>query len=137
MKLDLSNDFERKKGIAYFKKLLDQKAKVEVKKVSEKRSINQNSYLHVCLNLSGIYFGYTLEEVKYLFKKNFGLVYTKNNEQFIRSSADLDTKEMTDFIDFIREQNSIEGNYIPSPEEYLKNQFAIDKEIENNKNFLL
>lgn len=136
MKLDLSNELDRKKGIAYFKKLLDEKAKAEVKKLHEARSIKQNSYLHVCLALSAIFIGYTLEEMKVVFKRGYGLIYTKNGQEFVKSSKDLDTKEMAKFIDYIIEQNAIEGNYIPSPEEYLQNKISIDNEIDRNKNFL-
>lgn len=136
MKLDLSNDLDRKKGIAYFKKLLDEKAKAEVKKIHEPRSIKQNSYFHVCLALSAIFIGYTLEEMKVVFKRGYGLIYTKRGQEFIRSSKDLDTKEMAKFIDYIIEQNSLEGNYIPTPEEYRQNKISIDNEIDRHKNFL-
>ena len=53
------------------------------------------------------------------------------------SSADLDSFIMTQFIDYIRTKAAKELNtYIPTSEEYLLNHFAIDKEINRNKEYL-
>ena len=66
MKLDLQNPLDLQKFKTYANKLVNEKAKVELKKVSVKRSISLNSYLHVVITLFAIEYGYTLEEAKTL-----------------------------------------------------------------------
>lgn len=112
------------------------KKRIELTEIRQNRTIKQNSYLHVVLSLYGIDSGYTLEEAKTLFKRLAGLVYEKDGNKFLKSTSDMDTKELTDFIEFIREKSSIEGCYIPTSEEYLTNKYSIDKEIDNHKNYL-
>jgi hypothetical protein len=136
MRYDLANtvDFNRFETRVLSLKL--NKKRVELKEVKEPRSIKQNSYLHVVLSLYGISFGYTLEESKTDLKRWYGLIYEKNGKKYLKSSRDLDTKELTDFIEFIREKAAINGFYIPTSDEYLLNKYNIDNEIETNKKFL-
>lgn len=137
MKLDYSKDFDLKKGIIYHNKLISNKSKVELKAVKENRTIKQNSYLHVIITLYAIEFGWTLEEAKTNLKRccNF-MTYSKNDELFLKRTRDLDTKGLTDFIEWIREYSSLNGCYLPSPEEYKTNRFEIDKVIDNHKQYL-
>jgi hypothetical protein len=144
MKLDLSNPFDKKKFKTYSNKLYDQGAKVEIKKINPARSLNQNSYLHVCLSLYAINFGEHLEDVK---KKVYKILCNRalfiehiqiNEETFlnIKSSAKLTTDEMTLSIERFRNFASQNGCYIPTPEEYMAKKFEIDKEIESFKEYL-
>lgn len=136
MKYDLSIPLERHKAVVAFENYLGKGNKVEIKKINPPRSLNQNSYLHVCLSLSAIYFGYTLDEIKVIYKRKANMIYEKLGEQFMMSTKQLTTDEMTGFIELIRTHNGKEGNYIPSPKEYLDNKFSIDREIEQHKDFL-
>lgn len=136
MKYDLSNSLDKQKAITAFKNHLEKGSKVELKKINPIRSLSQNSYLHVCLSLAGIFYGYTLEECKTVFKRDAKMFYEKNGEQFLLSTAELKTDEMTGFIDYIRTKCGKDGCYIPTSEEYLTNKFSIDREIEQHKEFL-
>lgn len=137
MKLDLSNSLDLNKFKDYSNKLIETKAKVELKAIKGKRTLNQNSYLHVVLTLYAIAYGSTLNETKTDLKRDFGLFYEKNGRKYLISTADLDSKQMTEFIDYIRTKASRDmGCYICTSEEYLINSFAIDKEIERNKQYI-
>ena len=133
MKLDLSLDFDKKKFISYSEKLIADGAKCEIKVLRPKRSISQNSYLHVCIGMFCQETGYSLEEGKVVLKRQFGkfLVYEKDGFKFLRSTSDCDTLEITEFLEWIRNEacyNSL-GIYVPTSTEYLENQFQIDRQI--------
>ena len=53
-----------------------------------------------------------------------------------KRTRDLDTKQMTDFIEWIRTFASMQGCYIPTADEYRQNKWAIDSEIEKFKEYL-
>ena len=132
MKFDLSKDIDIKKADAYFDKLKRDGARIDLKKVLNRRTINQNSYLHVCLGYFCLHTGYSIDESKELFA---GILpemmrYSKNGHTFRRSTSDLDTKEMTILIDTIRNVCAEElGVYVPDSEEYLIHRFDIEKEL--------
>lgn len=137
MKYSLSNQHELRLFKDKVERLIEKLADVELKVVRKQRTIRQNSYLHVCITLFAIHFGYTIDEAKTLLKRKCGfMTYEKNGTKFLRSTAKLDTLETTQFIDFIRTFASIEGCYIPTSEEYLENRFFIDNEIELQKQYL-
>ena len=137
MLLDLNNNFDLNKATTYFDKLLTKCAKIELKEIKPKRTIKQNSYLHVVLSLYAINYGDTLQEVKTDLKRGYGLYYQKNGNKYLKSSSSLDSKGMTEWIDWIRNKASSEGGfYIPTSEEYLTNQYGIDKEIKQNKQYI-
>ena len=62
--------------------------------------------------------------------------YVKNNKQFLKETASLDTKEMTDFIEWLINYAAQEGLFIPSSEEYIINQLFFDKQIDSQKQYL-
>jgi hypothetical protein len=137
MHLDLSNNTDVKKAKIYLDKLIDSKSKIELKKKSVKRSLRINAYLHVCITLYAIHFGYTIDESKTLLKRLCGfMVYEKNGIKFLKKTSKLDNLECSKFVEWIRNHASNEGCYIPDAEEYKLNQFNIDKEISNNKQYL-
>lgn len=142
MKYDLSIPIDRQRFMKRVEYLFDNSKKLELKEIRKPKSINQNSYLHVVLQLFGIYHGYTLEEAKTLLKRQYNasnigsFTYEKNGTKFLRSCADLNSKETTDWIEWIRNLSSQNGNYIATPEEYLSNKFSIDREIQQHREFL-
>lgn len=137
MKYDLSIDQDRSEFLNYSSVLTAERCKVELTKTRAKRTIKQNAYLHIVFNLWAINYGDTLKEAKTDLKREYGMYYTKNNKRYLKSTADLNTKELTTFIEWIRNRASKEGGfYIPTSEEYLINQFKIDKEIQQHKEFL-
>jgi len=137
MLLDFSNTTDVKKGEIYFTKLVESNSKIELKKINNNRSISLNSYLHVCITLYAIHFGYTLDESKTLLKRmcNF-MTYKKNGIKFLKKTSKLDNKECSIFVEWIRNHAAEQGCYIPDAEEYKTNKFTIDKDINNHKQYL-
>jgi len=136
MKYNLKEQIDLSKAMTRFEALAEKGAKIELKEIRPTRSLPQNAYLHVCLSLYGIHFGYTLNEAKTNLKRNYGLVYEKGGKKYLRSTANLDSKELTEFIEYIRDVAGANGCYIPDAESYLQNKFSIDREIEQNKIYL-
>ncbi len=137
MKYDTAIDFELKKAQIDFKALCDAKKKITLSSTKKKRSVTQNAYLHVCVGLYGIYFGSTLDEAKTDLKRACQfMVYEKNNKKYLKRTREMDSKQLTEFIEWIRNYAGTNGCYIPTSEEYIQNHFAIDKEIEANKKYL-
>ena len=137
MFLDLNNTIDVKKAHSYLLKLLEGKNKIELRKITAKRTLNLNKYLHICISLFAIEFGYTLEESKILLKRycNF-MIYEKNGVKFLKQTSKLDNKECSEFVEWIRNYSANKGLYIPDAEEYKTNKFEIDKEINKHKEYL-
>lgn len=138
-----SNLVERQKAITRIKKLLENKAVIEIVEKKPTRTIKQNRYLHLILGFFASETGYTLEEVKQeIFKKivNPALFYEGEIGELVsiqrwRSTADLDTFEMTQAIEKFRDYSSAEaGIYLPSPDE---KDFLMQIEIELKNNQIL
>lgn len=131
MKLDLNQDFDKQKATTYLGKMMEKGSFIEIKEIRSKRTINQNSYLHVCFSIIALDLGYTLQEIKTVLKRQYGMTYEKNGNKFLKSTTELDTVEMTHFIDWLREFSMDQfGVYIPTSEEYIENQIAIEKQIQ-------
>jgi hypothetical protein len=133
MLLDLRNSYDISKARAYLDKMIEKGEQVELRKIQKQRTLRQNAYLHVCLAMFCAETGYTIDEGKELFSLQLPdiLRYTKNEVNFRKSTADLDTKEMSILIDKIREMALDQlGLYIPSSEEYIENRFQIERELE-------
>lgn len=137
MKLDLNKELDRQKFETRVKHLLDKRKKVELKEIVKARSLSQNAYVHVLFSLFGMEFGYTLEESKIHAKRKCNFMhYEKNGEKFLKKTSKLDKKEMTDFIEWFRNYAGMKGCYLPSSEEYLRERFFFDSEIERYKEFM-
>lgn len=136
MKYDLTNEFERNKLNDEIRKEYGKKVCV---KIHEIRTNEQNSYLHKCIALIAMYSGNRLEDQK---KELINICYLMNDfdENGIiikKKTSELSIVECSQFIEWIRNFASMElGVYIPSPDEYLQNKYAIDKEIESHKEYL-
>lgn len=101
MKYRLADPIENKAARNRLYYLCAKKRMVEIKEFKFKRSLSQNSYLHLIIAAFGINFGYTLEEAKLIYKEvNKDIYYYyKKKRTFIRSSADLNKAEMAKSID--------------------------------------
>jgi hypothetical protein len=136
MKLDLNKEIDRSKAETYFNKLMSDRVKVEIKKFRVPRSIDQNSFLHVCLSTFCLHTGYTINESKEIFAGMLPdlLQYEKNGTRFRKSTSDLNTKEMAELIEYVRNFCHEQlGIYIADSQQYLIDKFAIDKELESVK----
>lgn len=142
MRLDYADPVDVQRGLTYHTKLLESKAKVELRKITTPKSINQNGYLHVVITLWAIHFGYTLLEAKVYLKRQYdaahpgSFLYEKNGDRFLRSTASLDTAHTAHFITWIRTQSSMQGHYIHTAEEYLIHKFKVDNHIKSHQEYL-
>jgi hypothetical protein len=117
---------------------------VELTEKKPQRTAKQNNYLHSILAYFGLEVGETAEYVKrYYFKIlcNKDLFVVEKEDKYhgkikvVRSSAELDTAEMTTAIERFRNWAAGEGVYIPSADEHLMVQ-QMEIEISRNKMYL-
>ena len=137
MLLDLKLEFDREKFKKRCEKLLDEKAKIELTEKLEKRSLVHNAYCHVCISIFCIEIGLTLEEGKtHLKRKCEFMRYEKNGEVFLKRSSKLDSKQMSEWIEWLRNYAGMQDIEIPSPEDYRRNWVEYEKQIEACKPYL-
>ena len=80
---NLENTIEAKKAKLKLESLINSGKQIELKEKRQKRTIKQNSYMHVCIALFGIEFGYDLTESKTLLKRLCPfMIYEKNGNKF-------------------------------------------------------
>lgn len=141
---NLSNKFEVDKCREYLRKAFAEKAVIEVKK-KNRRSLAQNSYLHLLIGYFASQYGCSFDEAKIDFYKREcnREIYerTKTNRMgqnilYLRSSSELDKGEMTLSIERFRNwSSSVAGIYLPAANEDQMIIFAM-QEIERNKEFI-
>lgn len=117
----------------------------ELTEKKPKRTLSQNSYLHVVLAYLAVQTGNTLDWVKREYYKktcNPDLFVRERQDKFLgsvkylRSSAELDTREMTLSIQRLRNWASSEAEvYIPEPHEQEKIAL-MQMEVERNKEWI-
>ena len=143
---DANKPIDVQRAIVKFKHLIEKKKTFELTQKKEKRTLNQNSYLHLILSFFALEYGETLEYVKFEFFKKlvnkqifeYERINVKTGEIRIdyRSSASLNTKEMTDAIERFRNYSSKEaGVYLPTPKEGIMLK-EIELQIKNNEQWI-
>lgn len=134
MKYNTAIEKERDEAFEYLTKLSASDSLVEILKVSPRRSLKQNAYLHLLCGAFGDHFGYSLEEAKMVYKEiNKNIYYYKKKERvFVRSSADLTIDEMKESIDRFRQKSAEQGCDLPlaTDADWLR---SIENKIEQNK----
>ncbi len=141
---NLNNDFDRPKFIDRVKALLDKRVTVELVEKKQKRTTSQNSYLHLLLGYFATEYGCSLDEVKVRFFKNVcnpeifkaTKIHRGREIDYLRSSSELSTAEMTTAIERFRNWSASEaGIYLPAPneEDFL---LFVQQEIERQKEFI-
>ena len=144
----LSEPFDREKARVRFEYLSANGATVELTEKKQQRSIKQNRYFYYLLAYFALDYGETVDYVKSeFFKKTVNpeiFVYERVNQKTgevrtaLRSSADLDTREMTIAIERFRDWSSKEaGLYLPKPNEdkYME-QIMRDVEMYHNQLYI-
>ena len=132
MIIDSNNEIDVQKARERFKWLLNHKRIFSIVEKRKARTYKQNRYLHLLLGWFGLEIGYTMNESKMIYKKlNLETYkYTKNNNVFLRSSAELNTKQMSITIERLRNYaNEKLGIYLPEA-----NETAYLNHIENEIN---
>lgn len=145
MLYDTSNPLDKANFSLRAKKLAESGKIVDLTEKKPRRSLPQNKYLHVILAYFGSQTGNTLEWVKQQYYKklvNPDLFIREKEDKYLgrikvlRSSADLDTLEMSLSVDRFRNWAAQEaGIYIPSADEAILIQ-QMEIEIERSKEFL-
>ena len=144
MIFNLNSPYDKEKFRSYITKLYSEDAIVEVKKRLPNRTLAQNRYFYLLLGFFSCETGYSVDEVKVdIFKRlcNKDLFVRKRTNkrgkevEYLRSSAELTTGEMTTAIERFRHYSSSNGLYLPSPNE---RDFLvyIEQEIERNKELI-
>lgn len=145
MTFDLSRELDRAQFKERCNHLYRQGVLVEITEKRGKRTIKQNSYLHLILSYFALQYGERMEWIKQeFFKRHVNPdIFLRSKEgvgigryYVLRSSAELDTKEMTIAIDRFRDWASKEaGIYLPSPDEHgLIGE--MEREVELNKRWI-
>jgi len=127
---DLSSKIDLAEAIERLDFLIKNERIVELKEVRAIRSNQQNRYLHLIFKMIAAETGYDAETVKQdivkrivckeIFLKEVTGKSGKTIESY-RSTSELDSKEMTDVIERIRDYFSVNLDmYIPAPNESQK-----------------
>lgn len=145
MVYDTSNSLDKANFLLRAKKLADKGAIIELTEKKPRRTLSQNSYLHVTIAYFASQYGCTTEWAKQRYFKQLVnpelFVREKDDEflgrvKYLRSSADLDVSEMSLAIDRWRNWCSMEASiYIPSADEAILIQ-QMEVEVNRNKAFL-
>jgi hypothetical protein len=142
---NLSSPLDKANFLLRAKKLVESGVIVDLTEKKPRRSLPQNKYLHVILAYFGTQTGNTLEWVKQQYYKklvNPDLFIREKEDKYLgrikvlRSSAELDTAEMSLSVDRFRNWSAQEaGIYIPSADEAILIQ-QMEIEIDRSKEFL-
>lgn len=118
MRYNLTLPVEAEKALDRLTELVGKGAEVEIKHVRKVRSLQQNAFLHLTFGIFGLATGYDVAESKVIYKRLANpelYIYEKNGQMFLKSSAGLTTKEMSDSIDKWRKYAAEQGVDIPAP----------------------
>ena len=141
MIFNASNEFDIQRAKERLGYLIEKKKTFEITEKKPKRTYSQNNYTHLLFAWFALEYGETPEYVKQeIFKKLVNpqiflteYVNYKTGEvrEAWRSTADLNTKEMTTAIDNFRDYASKEaGIYLPTPDD-LNSLNEIERQVNN------
>lgn len=138
MRYDLKSPDEFDEAIKLINNLFAQDKVVEIKVVRPTRSLKANSYYHLLLQICGSEWGYSLAEMKIMHKRDISpsvFVYFKNDQPFTKSSADLNSKELSDSIEQLKKYAAEQSLTLPEPndEEALRHW---ERQITKDERFL-
>ena len=137
MKFNLSKEIDTERFRLRSRQLIKSGSPVELKQIRKTRSIAQNSYFHVVVSLYAIHFGYTLYEAKIDLKRGCHFMkYENRGKMYLVQTSKQNTKELSQFIEWIRNLAGQNDCYIPTAEEYLLDKYGIDQEIDNCRAYL-
>lgn len=138
MRYDLTDAGQYDDAIKFIHDCFARDKTIEIKVVRPKRSLRANAYLHLLLQIFGSEFGYSLAEAKTIYKRDVApniYVYYKNDMPFIRSSADLTSKEISDSIEQLKKYSAENGLVLPEPNDEEKLRYY-EKQIQSNERYL-
>lgn len=125
----------KEKAFDYLSYLTSNQKRFELREIRKPRSQSQKGYMYVAFNCVVLNTGSSLEEVKQILFKEicnpdiFIRESVFDNKKYLRSTEDLDTKEMFTATENFRNHCALElGIYIPGPDECEKLE-ALEAEI--------
>lgn len=141
MIFNASNEFDIQRAKERLGYLIDKKKTFEITEKKPKRTYSQNNYIHLLFAWFALEYGETPEYVKQeIFKKlvnpqifltEYANYKTGEVREAWRSTADLNTKEMTTAIDNFRDYASKEaGIYLPTPDDLISLN-EIERQVNN------
>lgn len=145
MIFNLNNPYEKERCKKYCESIFEKGGIVEVVRKNKNRTLKQNNYLHLILSFFATELGYSVEEVKIDYFKRLCnkdiFERSKLNKQgneinYLRSTSELDTKELSLAIERFRNwSSSVAEIYLPSAneKEYL---IYVQQEIYRHKEYL-
>ncbi|KGN85053.1 hypothetical protein [Porphyromonas gulae] len=141
---DLSDPLQKEQFKLRCNKLYSEGKTVELTEKTN-RTLKQNSYLHLILSYFALQYGESMEFVKREFFKKWvnpeTFILEKEDRilgkvKFLRSSAELTQKEMTDCIERFRNWAAKEAYiYLPAPNEH-DMLVSMKMEVEKNKKWI-
>lgn len=123
---DASNHLDKERASELIDFLFRKEKIFELKEVRKKRSVSQNSYLHLILTWFALEYGETLDYTKQvifkqwvnneIFYKEYVNLKTGEIRDSWKSTSELNTRDLTTAIDRFRNYSSREaGIYLPEP----------------------
>lgn len=138
MRYNLKNETEYKEASDFLSLSFMNDKTVEIKVVRPQRSLKANAYYHLLLNICGIEWGYSMQEMKILHKRDISpsiFIYFKNDSPFTKSSADLTSKELSDSIEQLKKYAAEQSLVLPEPSDDEALRYW-EKQIESNRRFI-
>lgn len=138
MRYDLTVDEQYEEAKDFLMASYAREKVVDIEVVSKKRSLKANAYLHLLLQICASEWGYSLAEMKIIYKRDICpsiYVYYKNDNAFIKSSADLIDKEMSDSIEQLKKYSAEQGLTLPEPHEEEKLRYY-ENQIQKNARYV-
>ena len=140
MRYNLSEQTQADQAKEYLNQAIRNGWKIELIRKLPQRTTQQNSFFHLLLTYFGLQVGYTkndpltIDEAKIYIKRHMSdvFVYFKNDDPYIRSSADLNTEEMSLVIDRMYRMAADMGIVLPLVDNEA-NRSLMEKEIEKSK----
>lgn len=137
------NHKDRQRAIDRFKELLDQEKIVEIIVRKQRRSLDQNGWMHLLFTFYAIEFSLTMYEAKEHLKKTcpfmkYEKVITETGEQivFFKQTSRLSMEDCSAFIEWIYDYAGTHGCHLPSKEEYVANKHMYQKLIRSHRQYL-
>lgn len=118
MRYNLKNDTEYDEAKGFVMASYAREQTIEIKVVRPQRSLKANAYYHLLLGICGSEWGYSLQEMKIIHKRDISpgvFIYFKNDKPFTKSSADLTTKELSDAIEQLKKYAAEQSLVLPEP----------------------
>jgi len=126
---NLSAEYDRNAFNQRCEALMNAGDVIRLERVPKPPTGNQNRFYWALIGIISDATGFSTDEAHTVCKREAGLYYTKEanrKHKFLRSTADLDTKEMSDYIEKVREIGTAIGCYMPTADEYVQNWAKIE-----------